>query len=98
MTHFEKTALYERMADFIGIMDEDELHELASICKAKADMIQQNRREQQRIKLMGNLQDALNEIARAKFSVEIENIDNPNWVVKLLPDEIYSVKMTDVGK
>ena len=98
MTNFEKTPLYDRMADFINIMDEDELHELAEVCRVRADLLQQERRERQRIELMENLQDALTAIKRAGFSVEIENIDNPNWVVKLMPDEIYSITMRYEGK
>lgn len=98
MTNFEKTPLYDRMADFISIMDEDELRELAEVCKVKADHLQQDRRERQRIELMENLQNALDAIERAKFLVEIENVDNPNWIVKLMPDEIYSIKMLYAGE
>lgn len=98
MTNFEKTPLYDRMADFISIMDEDELRELAEVCKVKADLLQQDRRERQRIELMENLQNALTAIKRAKFSVEIENADDPNWIVRLSPDEIYSIKMWYVGE
>ena len=97
MTNFEKTPLYDRMADFISIMDEDELRELAEVCKVKADLLQQDRRERQRIELMGNLQNALTAIKRAGFSVDIENVDDPNWIVKLMPDEIYSIEMRYVG-
>ena len=98
MTHFEKTPLYDRMADFISIMDEDELRELAEVCKVKADLLQQNRRDRQRDELIKNLQDVLTAILRAGFSVDIENVDNPNWIVKLMPDEAYSIEMHYVGK
>ena len=98
MANFEKTALYDRMADFLSIMDEDELRELAEVCKVKADLLQQNRRERQRDELIANLQNALTAIERAGFSVNIENVDNPNWIVKLMPDDIYSIEMHYVGK
>ena len=98
MTNFEKTPLYDRMTDFISIMNENDLRELAEVCKAKADLLQQDRRERQRIELMENLKDALIAIKSEGFSVDIENVDNPNWIVKLLPDDIYSIKMQYVGK
>ena len=98
MAHFEKTPLYDRMANFINIMDEDELRELAEVCEVKADLLQQNRRERQRDELIKNLQDALTAILREGFSVDIENVDDPNWIVKLMPDETYSIEMHYVGK
>lgn len=90
MTHFEKTALYDRMADFISIMDEDELRELAQVCKVKADLLQQERRERQRVELMKKLQNVLTAIQQAGFDVN-------TWQIKLNSDEIYSIKLEYVG-
>ena len=98
MANFEKTALYDRIADFISIMDEDELRELAEVCKGKADIMQQDRNEKHRKELMKNLQDDLTAIQRAGFSVEIENTDARDWIIRLLPEDIYSIKMEYVGK
>ena len=86
MTHFEKTDLYDRMADFISIMDEDELRELAQVCKVKADLLQQERRERQRVELMEKLQNVLTAIQQAGFDVNA-------WQIKLNSDEIYSIKL-----
>ena len=86
MTHFEKTDLYDRMADFISIMDEDELRELAQVCKVKADLLQQDRRERQRVELMEKLQNVLTAIQQAGFDVNA-------WQIKLNSDEIYSIKL-----
>ena len=90
MTHFEKTALYDRMADFISIMDEDELRELAQVCKVKADLLQQERRERQRVELIEKLQNVLTAIQQAGFDVN-------TWQIKLNSDEIYSIKLEYVG-
>ena len=91
MMNFEKTALYERIADFIDIMDEDELRELAIICKVKADIKQQERREHQRVELMEKLQNVLTAIQQAGFDVD-------TWQIKLNSDEIYSIKLEYIGE
>lgn len=98
MTNFEKTPLYDRMADFLSIMDEDELRELAEVCKVKADLLQQDRHERQRDELIKNLQDVLTAIQRAGFSVDIQNTDDCIQSVELLPGDIYSIEMHYVGK
>lgn len=91
MANFEKTALYSRMADFISIMDEDELRELAQVCKVKADLLQQNRRERQRVELMEKLQNVLTTIQQAGFDIN-------TWQIKLNSDEIYSLKLEYIGE
>ena len=91
MAHFEKTALYDRMADFISIMDEDELRELAQVCKVKADLLQQEHRERQRIELMEELRNVLTAIRQAGFDIG-------TWQIKLNSDEIYAVKLEYVGE
>lgn len=91
MTHFEKTPLYNRMADFISIMNEDELRELALVCKVKADLLQQERRERQRIELMEELRNVLTAIQQAGFDIN-------TWQIKLNSDEIYSIKLEYVGE
>lgn len=98
MTNLEKTPLYDRIADFISVMDEDELRELAEVCKVKADLLQQSRRERQRDELIKNLQDVLTAIKRAGFSVAIENADDCNLAVQLMPDDTYHIEMHYVGK
>ena len=42
--------------------------------------------------------NVLTAIKRAGFSVDIENADDPSWIVKLMPDDIYSIEMHYVGK
>ena len=91
MTHFEKTALYDRMADFISIMDEDELRELAQVCKVKADLLQQDRRERQQIELMEKLQNVLTAIQQAGFDVN-------TWQIELNSGETYSLKLKYIGE
>lgn len=91
MTNFEKTALYSRMADFISIMDEDELRELAQVCKVKADLLQHDRRERQRVELMEKLQNVLTTIQQAGFDIN-------TWQIKLNSNEIYSIKLEYIGE
>ena len=96
MANFGKTAFYECMADFIDIMDEDELRELAEVCKVKADLLQQDRREHQRDELIKNLQNVLTAIQRAGFSMELNNPETCVW--ELMPNDVYSIEMHYVGK
>lgn len=98
MTNFEKTSLYDRMADFINIMDEDELRELAEVCNSKASAMEQSRRDCQRNEFLHILSSIINDAQDAGFSIEIKNKDNPDWIVQLMPNNNYSIKMCYVGK
>ena len=42
---------------------------------------------------MGNLQKAIGDILHNGFNLMIENVENPNWAVKFLPDEIYHIEI-----
>lgn len=98
MTNFEKTSLYDRMADFISIMDEDELRELAEVCKVQADLKQQERREHLRHKLMENLQKAIGDILHNGFDLFIQNTElNPDedeyTAVYFDSEDIYHIEI-----
>lgn len=98
MTNFEKTPLYDRMADFISIMDEDELRELAEVCKVKADLLQQKRLDRQRDELEHNLLSAIKATQDAGFAIHIGYQKAADWTIHLQPDEECFIEIHYMGK
>lgn len=93
MAHFEKTALYERMTDFIDIMDEDELRELTEICKVKADILEQARIERRRAELEDELRSLIHTIQEEGFRISIDNRTNPNYILDLETNDVYCAEV-----
>jgi hypothetical protein len=52
-----------------------------------------NKREKLRQELVENLQKAIGGILNNGFNLTIENVNNPNWVIQLLSDEIYHIEI-----
>lgn len=77
----------------LALLKENELEALAKACQTRVEDKKKARREALRQELMENLQKAIGDILHNGFSLEIENVDNPNWVVQFLPDEICHIEI-----
>jgi hypothetical protein len=84
---------FDRMINNLNLLNETELEGLAEVCRARIEGKKKARREALRQELMKNLQKAIEDILHNGFSLEIENVDNPNWVVQFLPDEICHIEI-----
>lgn len=83
----------DKMIRSLNLLNETELETLTEACQARVEEKKRARREVLRQELMGNLQKAIDDILLNSFSLTIENIDNPNWIVQFLPDEIYHIEI-----
>jgi hypothetical protein len=83
----------DKMIRSLNLLNETELEALAEVCQARIEGKKKARREALRQELMGNLQKAIGDILHNGFSLMIENVDNPNWVVQFLPDEVYHIEI-----
>jgi len=83
----------DKMIRSLNLLNETELEVLAELCQKRVEEKKKARREALRQELMTNLQKAIGDILHNGFSLEIENVDNPNWVVQFLPDEIYHIEI-----
>lgn len=77
----------------LNLLNETELEALAELCQARVEGKKKARREALRQELMENLQKAIGDILHNGFNLMIENVDNPNWAVQFLPDEIYHIEI-----
>ena len=84
---------FDRMINNLNLLNETELEALAGKCQARIESKKKARREALRQELMANLQKVIGDILHNGFSLEIENVDNPNWVVQFLPDEICHIEI-----
>lgn len=76
-----------------SLLNDSELRVLADKCQNLIADRERIKREKLRQELMGNLQKAIGDILHNGFSLMIENVENPNWAVKFLPDEIYHIEI-----
>lgn len=83
----------DKMIRSLNLLNETELEALAELCQARVEGKKKARREALRQELMENLQKAIGDILHNGFNLMIENVDNSNWAVQLLPDEIYHIEI-----
>ena len=74
----------------------NELVSIVSRCNEIIEHRHKSARAAQKMRLMEQLQEALSDIEAADFKLTICNTDNPNWILELMPEDIYSIDMTDV--
>lgn len=84
---------FEQISALTALLTDNELEALTFKCEDLIKDRQRTKREKLRQELMGNLQEAIRNILHNDFSLEIENVDNPNWVVQVNPDEIYHIEI-----
>lgn len=77
----------------ITLLNDAELRSLADRCQNLIEARERIKREGLRQELMGNLQKAIDDILHNGFNLMIENVENPNWAVQFLPDEIYHIEI-----
>jgi len=85
--------MYSKILRGLPELNEIELEALAGACQKRVEEKRKARREGLRRELMENLQETINDILRNGFSLMIENLDNPNWEVKFLPDESPNIEI-----
>lgn len=83
----------DKMIRSLNLLDETELEALAELCQARVEAKKKARREALRQELMGNLRKTIDDILHNGFNLEIENLDNPNWIVQFLPDETPNIEI-----
>ena len=83
----------DMLFDMTNLLNDAELHALADKCQNLITDRERTKREELRQELMGNLQKAIDDILHNGFSFSIENLDNPNWAVKFLPDESPNIEI-----
>ena len=76
-----------------ALLNDTELRALADKCQNLIADRERIKREELRHELMENLQKAIGDILHNGFNLMIENVDNPNWAVQFLPDEIYHIEI-----
>ena len=76
-----------------ALLDNQELEALAFKCEELIKDRERIKREELRQELVGNLQKAIDDILHSGFSLTVENLDNPNWAVKFLPDESPNIEI-----
>lgn len=77
----------------LNLLNETELEALAELCQARADSKKKARRDALQQELMTNLHQIISAILGNDFTLTIENVDNPNWVVRINPNENYSIEI-----
>ena len=83
----------DMLFDMTNLLNDAELHALADKCQNLITDRERAKREELRHELMGNLQKAIGDILHNGFNLMIENVENPNWAVRFLPDEIYHIEI-----
>ncbi len=76
-----------------ALLDNQELEALAFKCEELIKDRERIKREELRQELMGNLQKAIDDILHNGFNLMIENLDNPNWAIRFLPDESPNIEI-----
>lgn len=87
------TSHFDSLLSMTALLNDTELQALADKCQNLIADRERIQREELRQELMENLQKAIGDILHNGFNLIIENTDNPNWVVKFLPDEIYHIEI-----
>ena len=90
---FKSNSTFDSLLAMTALCNDDELRALADKCQNLIADRERIKRQELRQELMGNLQKAIDDILHNGFSVSIENLDNPNWEVKILPDETPNIKI-----
>lgn len=76
-----------------ALLNDDELRALANKCQNLVADRERIKREELRQELARNLQKTIDDILRNGFNLMIENLDNPNWIVRFLPDESPNIEI-----
>lgn len=84
---------FDSLLAMTAMLNDAELRALADKCQYLIADRERIQREELRRELMGNLQKAIGDILHNDFNLVIENVDNPNWAVQFLPDEIYHIEI-----
>ena len=84
---------FDSLFAMTALLNDTELQALANKCQNLIADRERIKREELRQELMGNLQKAIGDILHNGFNLMIENVDNPNWAVQFLPDEIYHIEI-----
>ena len=90
---FKSNSTFDSLLAMTALCNDAELRALADKCQNLIADRERIKREELRQELMGNLQKAIGDILHNGFDLTIENVDNPNWAVKFLPDEIYHIEI-----
>ena len=77
----------------INLCDNDELEILTSSCNKLLKERQTAARNALRQELEAKLQQTINAILCNDFTLTIENSDDPNWAVRLNPDDLYHIEI-----
>lgn len=84
---------FDSLFAMTALFNDAELRALADKCQNLVADRERIKREELRQELTGNLQKVIDDILRNGFNLTIENLDNPNWVVKFLPDESPNIEI-----
>ena len=84
---------FDSLFTMTALLNNQELEALAVKCEELIKDRERIKREELRQELMGNLQKAIGDILHNGFNLMIENVENPNWAVRFLPDEIYHIEI-----
>ena len=84
---------FDSLFTMTALLNNQELEALAFKCEELIKDRERIKREELRQELMGNLQKAIGDILHNGFNLMIENVENPNWAVRFLPDEIYHIEI-----
>lgn len=84
---------FDSLLAMTALLNNQELEALAFKCEELIKDRERIEREELRQELMENLQKAIGDILHNGFNLMIENVDNPNWAVRFLPDEIYHIEI-----
>ena len=76
-----------------ALLNNEELEALAFKCEELVKDRERIKREELRKELMGNLQKAIDDILNNGFNLIIENLNSPSWMVQLLPNESFNIKI-----
>ena len=90
---FKSNSTFDSLLAMTALCNDAELRALADKCQNLIADRERIKREELRHELMGNLQKTIEDILRNGFSLTIENLDNPNWEVKFLPDESPNIEI-----
>ena len=90
---FKSNSHFDSLFAMTALLNDAELRALADKCQNLIADRERIKREELRQELTGNLQKAIDDILHNGFSFSIENLDNPNWVVKFLPDESPNIEI-----
>lgn len=90
---FKSNSPLDSLLAMTALLNNEELEALAFKCEELIKDRERIKREELRQELMENLQKAIGDILHNGFNLMIENVDNPNWAVQFLPDEIYHIEI-----